>query len=89
MVSKRVSKKGWMLNGVSRPYATNFVRKVQFKHQSMYHQELKVSGKILIENWFVKFVRNHKRHCLDLPRNSKVTISEPQLSAVPLNLINS
>jgi len=54
-------RKGWMLNGVSRPYATNFVREVQFKHQSMYHQELKVSGKILIENWFVKFVRNHKR----------------------------
>ena len=51
MVFKRFSKKGRMLNGVSRPYATNFVLQVQFKHQSMYHQELKVTGKILIENW--------------------------------------
>ena len=41
--------KGWMLNGVSRPYTTNFVRTVQFKHQSMYHQELKITGKSLTQ----------------------------------------
>ena len=46
--------KGWMLNGVSRPYTTNFVRTVQFKHQSMYHQELKITGKSLTQNWTVK-----------------------------------
>ena len=56
--------KGWMLNGVSRPYATNFVRKVQFKHQSMYHQELKITGHDKESNCISDAAHVHKNWCI-------------------------
>jgi len=56
--------KGWMLNGVSRPYATNFVCKVQFKHQSMYHQELKITDHDKESNCISDVASVHKNWCI-------------------------
>ena len=63
--------KGWMLNGVSRPYATNFVCKVQFKHQSMYHQELKITGHDKESNCISDVSHVHKNWCI-LRKHDKI-----------------
>ena len=64
-------RKGWMLNGVSRPYATNFVCKVQFKHQSMYHQELKMTGHDKECNCISDAAPVHKSWCI-LSKHDKI-----------------